>query len=218
MPAQTGEEPEAVSRAEAKRRKCLAAGDLEGAAAAEVSLLAAVLDAQFGSARVDADQGLIAVQARVPAPRPRDGCPFNRVFLISSLGFFIMLLAARSMHSAAALTPTKASSPFRHGFDAPTNKPSGISSSGCPEGIEEVLRASPLEKGILHALHPLQQALLGSRKTERSCGDVLFSILVIVAWYSVHFCVTSSQTKCSFLRNRSLQDPRDGHQECWLRV
>ncbi len=60
---QSGEEPAGVSRAEAKRRKCLAAGDLEGAAAAEVALLAAVLDAQFGAAHIEPEQGLITVQA-----------------------------------------------------------------------------------------------------------------------------------------------------------
>ncbi|CAL8460817.1 g348 [Coccomyxa elongata] len=59
---QSGDEPPAVSSAEVKRRKCLSAGDLEGAAAAEVALLTAVLDAQFGRAHIDPDQGLITVQ------------------------------------------------------------------------------------------------------------------------------------------------------------
>ena len=59
---QSGDEPPAVSSAEKKRRKCLSAGDLEGAAAAEVALLTAVLDAQFGRAHIDPDQGLITVQ------------------------------------------------------------------------------------------------------------------------------------------------------------
>ncbi|EIE25515.1 Metallo-hydrolase/oxidoreductase [Coccomyxa subellipsoidea C-169] len=59
---QSGSEPPAVSSAEVKRRKCLHMGDLEGAAAAEVALLVAVLDAQFGKAHIDADQGLITIQ------------------------------------------------------------------------------------------------------------------------------------------------------------
>ncbi len=61
---QSGSEPPAVSSAEVKRRKCLSMGDLEGAAAAEVALLVAVLDAQFGKAHIDADQGLITIQVR----------------------------------------------------------------------------------------------------------------------------------------------------------
>lgn len=73
-----------------KRRKCLSVGDLEGAAAAEVALLVAVLDAQFGQAQVDADQGLITVQVIWAADlllfcrKVRQRCPDcepGRVFL-----------------------------------------------------------------------------------------------------------------------------------------
>ena len=51
-----------VSRAEKARRQALSEGDLKGAAAAEVSLLTAVLEAQFGQAHVEAGQGLIMLQ------------------------------------------------------------------------------------------------------------------------------------------------------------
>ncbi len=51
-----------VSKAETARRKALLEGDLQGAAAAEVSLLTAVLEAQFGQAHVEAEQGLIMMQ------------------------------------------------------------------------------------------------------------------------------------------------------------
>lgn len=52
-----------VSKAEKARRKALSEGDLRGAATAEVSLLTAVLEAQFGQAHVEAEQGLIMLQA-----------------------------------------------------------------------------------------------------------------------------------------------------------
>ena len=51
-----------VSKAEKARRKALLEGDLKGAAAAEVSLLTAVMEAQFGQAHVEAEQGLIMMQ------------------------------------------------------------------------------------------------------------------------------------------------------------
>ena len=51
-----------VSQAERARRRALLEGDLRGAAAAEVSLLTAVLEAQFGPAHVEAAQGLIMMQ------------------------------------------------------------------------------------------------------------------------------------------------------------
>lgn len=70
MAVQSGSEPPAVSSAEVKRRKCLSVGDLEGAAAAEVALLVAVLDAQFGRAQINADQGLITVQVGKHCQRP----------------------------------------------------------------------------------------------------------------------------------------------------
>ena len=54
-----------VSKAEKARRKALSEGDLKGAAAAEVSLLMAVLEAQFGQAHVEAEQGLIMLQVSV---------------------------------------------------------------------------------------------------------------------------------------------------------
>ena len=54
-----------VSKAEKARRKALSEGDLKGAAAAEVSLLTAVLEAQFGQAHVEAEQGLIMLQVSV---------------------------------------------------------------------------------------------------------------------------------------------------------
>ena len=59
---QASGEPAVVSRAEKARRQALSEGDLKGAAAAEVSLLTAVLEAQFGQARVEAEQGLIMLQ------------------------------------------------------------------------------------------------------------------------------------------------------------
>lgn len=48
--------PPGLEGAEAARRKALAAGDSEGAEAAELGILTALLGAQFGPARVDADQ------------------------------------------------------------------------------------------------------------------------------------------------------------------
>lgn len=51
-----------VSKAEKARRRALLEGDLKGAAAAEVSLLTAVMEAQFGPAHVEAAQGLIMMQ------------------------------------------------------------------------------------------------------------------------------------------------------------
>lgn len=51
-----------VSEAEAERRAALTAGELDRAAAAEVALLAGMLGAQFGTAHVEAEQGLIMVQ------------------------------------------------------------------------------------------------------------------------------------------------------------
>ena len=59
---QASGEPAVVSRAEKARRQALSEGDLKGAAAAEVSLLTAVLEAQFGQAHVEAEQGLIMLQ------------------------------------------------------------------------------------------------------------------------------------------------------------
>ena len=64
-PLQASGEPTVVSKAEKARRKALSEGDLKGAAAAEVSLLTAVLEAQFGQAHVEAEQGLIMLQVRV---------------------------------------------------------------------------------------------------------------------------------------------------------
>ena len=61
---QASGEPAVVSRAEKARRQALSEGDLKGAAAAEVSLLTAVLEAQFGQAHVEAEQGLIMLQVR----------------------------------------------------------------------------------------------------------------------------------------------------------
>ncbi|KAL4445408.1 hypothetical protein ABPG77_011233 [Micractinium sp. CCAP 211/92] len=54
--------PPGLEGAEAARRKALAAGDSEGMEAAELGILTALLGAQFGPARVDADQGLIFVE------------------------------------------------------------------------------------------------------------------------------------------------------------
>lgn len=51
-----------VSKAEKARRRALLEGDLKSAAAAEVSLLTAVMEAQFGQAHVEAEQGLIMMQ------------------------------------------------------------------------------------------------------------------------------------------------------------
>ena len=51
-----------MSEAEAERRAALTAGELDRAAAAEVALLAGMLGAQFGTAHVEAEQGLIMVQ------------------------------------------------------------------------------------------------------------------------------------------------------------
>ena len=59
---QASGEPAVVSKAEKARRQALSEGDLKGAAAAEVSLLTAVLEAQFGQAHVEAEQGLIMLQ------------------------------------------------------------------------------------------------------------------------------------------------------------
>jgi len=59
---QASGEPTVVSKAETARRQALSEGDLKGAAAAEVSLLTAVLEAQFGQAHVEAEQGLIMMQ------------------------------------------------------------------------------------------------------------------------------------------------------------
>ncbi len=59
---QASGEPTVVSKAETARRQALSQGDLKGAAAAEVSLLTAVLEAQFGQAHVEAEQGLIMMQ------------------------------------------------------------------------------------------------------------------------------------------------------------
>ena len=59
---QASGEPTVVSKAETARRQALSEGDLKGAAAAEVSLLTAVLEAQFGQAHVEAEQGLITMQ------------------------------------------------------------------------------------------------------------------------------------------------------------
>ena len=64
-PLQASGEPAVVSKAEKARRKALSEGDLKGAAAAEVSLLTAVLEAQFGQAHVEAEQGLIMLQVSV---------------------------------------------------------------------------------------------------------------------------------------------------------
>ncbi|PSC69749.1 NAD-dependent deacetylase SRT1 [Micractinium conductrix] len=54
--------PPGMEGAEAARRKALAAGDTGGVEAAELSILTALLGAQFGPARVDEDQGLIFVE------------------------------------------------------------------------------------------------------------------------------------------------------------
>ena len=55
-----------MSKAEVARRRALLEGDLKGAAAAEVSLLTAVMQAQFGQAHVEAEQGLIMMQVGSP--------------------------------------------------------------------------------------------------------------------------------------------------------
>ena len=49
-------QPPALEGCEVQRHKALKAGDLEGAAAAELGIVTALLGAQFGPARVDADQ------------------------------------------------------------------------------------------------------------------------------------------------------------------
>ena len=54
-----------MSEAEAERRAALTAGELDRAAAAEVALLAGMLGVQFGTAHVEAEQGLIMVQVSV---------------------------------------------------------------------------------------------------------------------------------------------------------
>ncbi|CAL5219351.1 g1167 [Coccomyxa viridis] len=59
---QASGEPAVVSKAEKARRRALLEGDLKGAAAAEVSLLTAIMEAQFGPAHVEAEQGLIMMQ------------------------------------------------------------------------------------------------------------------------------------------------------------
>ena len=61
-----------VSKAEQARRKALSEGDLKGAAAAEVSLLTAVLEAQFGQAHVEAEQGLIMLQVHTHSYKTAD--------------------------------------------------------------------------------------------------------------------------------------------------
>jgi cleavage and polyadenylation specificity factor subunit 3 len=58
---QAAGEPLAAAEAETARRDALAAGDKAGAAAAELSLLAALLGAQFGVAVADVEAGVVRV-------------------------------------------------------------------------------------------------------------------------------------------------------------
>jgi cleavage and polyadenylation specificity factor subunit 3 len=58
---QAAGQPPGLPAIEVQRHKALAAGDVEAAAAAEAGIITSLLGAQFGPARVDADQGLIFV-------------------------------------------------------------------------------------------------------------------------------------------------------------
>jgi cleavage and polyadenylation specificity factor subunit 3 len=58
---QAAEEPPAASAAEAARRAALQQGDAAGAAAAEMALAAELLKVQFGSVRVDVENGVLVV-------------------------------------------------------------------------------------------------------------------------------------------------------------
>lgn len=59
---QAAGQPPALPAFEVQRHKALAAGDAAAAEAAELGILTSLLGAQFGPARVDADQGLIFVE------------------------------------------------------------------------------------------------------------------------------------------------------------
>jgi cleavage and polyadenylation specificity factor subunit 3 len=58
---QAAGQPPGISQVEIARHKALQAGDAVGAAKAEMGLMAALLGAQFGTAEVDHDQGVIFV-------------------------------------------------------------------------------------------------------------------------------------------------------------
>ncbi|KAK9813025.1 hypothetical protein WJX72_007682 [[Myrmecia] bisecta] len=59
---QTSGEPASLSKVEARRQQALEAGDEDAATAAEMQIMATVLNSQFGRAQIDEAQGLIMVE------------------------------------------------------------------------------------------------------------------------------------------------------------